>query len=78
MKMTMRSCAGNTKRKRRNKKPGRNHLPSKPRLSTLKRDREILKRLRQGKAPKEVAYEMNLSSVWVVYDTTRRTNWSSN
>jgi DNA-binding NarL/FixJ family response regulator len=36
------------------------------------RDKEILKRLKQGKAPKEVAYEMGLSSVWVVYDASRR------
>jgi len=42
------------------------------RLSTLMRDMEILKRLKQGKAPKEVAHEMGLSSVWVVYDCVRR------
>jgi len=48
------------------------HLRSKPRLYTLKRDKKILQRLKQGKAPKEVAYEMHLSSVWVVYDTIRR------
>ena len=53
------------KRKKQTKKPG-------IRLSTLMRDKEILKRLKQGKAPKEVAYEMKLSSVWVVYDITRR------
>ena len=53
------------KRKKQVKKPG-------IRLSTLMRDREILKRLKQGKAPKEVAYEMSLSSVWVVYDAIRR------
>lgn len=68
MKLTMRSCVVNTKRR----KTCRNRLPSKPRLSTLMRDREILRRLRQGKAPKEVSYEMGLTSVWVVYDSRRR------
>lgn len=53
------------KRKKRVKKPS-------IRLSTLMRDKEILKRLKQGKAPKEVSYEMGLSSVWVVYDAIRR------
>lgn len=42
------------------------------RIATQKRDKEILKRLWQGKAPKEVAYEMRLSSVWVAYDAIRR------
>lgn len=65
MKMITRSSVVNTKRRKRTKKPG-------IRLSTLKRDKEILKRLRQGKAPKEVAYELGLSSVWVVYDALRR------
>jgi len=53
------------KRKNRTKKPG-------IRLSTLMRDREILKRLKQGKAPKEIAHEMGLSSAWVVYDACKR------
>ena len=53
------------KRKKQIRKPG-------IRLSTLIRDKEILKQLKQGKAPKEVAYAMGLSSVWVVYDTVRR------
>lgn len=53
------------KRKKQAKKPG-------IRLSTLMRDKEILKRLKQGKAPKEVAYEMGLTSVWIAYDTVRR------
>jgi len=34
-------------------------------------DKEILKQLKQGKAPKEVAYEMDLTSVCVVYDIMR-------
>ena len=72
MKMTMRSCAGNMKKRKQHRKAGRNRLPCKPRLSTLMRDKEILKRLRQGKAPKEVAHEMGLTSVWVVYDAVRR------
>jgi len=53
------------KRKKRAKKPG-------IRLSTLMRDKEILKRLKQGKAPKEVAYEMGLPNTWAVYDAQRR------
>lgn len=52
-------------KQKQSKKPG-------IRLSTLMRDKEILKRLKQGKAPKEVAHEMGLSSVWVVYDCIRR------
>lgn len=65
MKTITRLSAGNMRKQKRSRKPG-------IRLSTLLRDKEILKRLRQGKAPKEVAYEMGLTSVWVVYDARRR------
>jgi len=53
------------KRKKRGRKPG-------IRLSTLMRDKEIFRWLKQGKVPKEVAFEMGLTSVWVVYDAVRR------
>jgi len=59
------------KRKKQSRKPS-------IRLSTLMRDKEIMKRLKQGKAPKEVSYEMGLSSVWVVYDFTRRQKGNAN
>lgn len=42
------------------------------RIATRLRDKSIREQLRAGKAPKEIAVILNLSSVWVVYDTVRR------
>jgi FixJ family two-component response regulator len=41
-------------------------------LSTKKRDAEILKRWKKGGIPKKIAFDMGLSSVWVVYHAMKR------
>jgi|GEM_PF-2381406 len=45
-----------------------------PRIYIEKRNAEILRRLKNGEAPKEITYKLGLTSVWVVYDAIRKTN----
>lgn len=53
------------KRRKRAKNPG-------IRLSTLMRDKKILRLLKTGLAPKEIVYKMGLGNVWLVYHAIKR------